>query len=128
MSLSDKANVSGELRRVINNAFYEHHPFKRSSGQMEDFVRAFHEIRQLQPEDFSLCFEAIHAVLVRNSDCNGCYGKGLAYLKLLTSGVDETRHEAASRDYESFANARDDWASDFERDVLEIMASKGVEP
>ena len=127
MSLSDRANVSGELRRMINNAFYEHHPFKRSSGQLDDFLRSFHEIRQLPPEDFSLCFEAIHEVLTRNSDCNGCYGKGLAYLKLLTHGVDSSRHETANREYEAFANARDDWASDFEQDVLEIMADKGIE-
>lgn len=91
-------------------------------------MRSFHEIRQLPHKDFSLRFEANHEVLVRNGDCNGCYGKGLAYLKLLTAGIDEAQHEAASRDYESFANARDDWASDFERDVLEIMVSKGVEP
>lgn len=126
MSLSDKANVSGELRRVVNNAFYEHHPFKRSSGQMEDFVRSFHEIRQLPPEDFSLCFEAIHEVVVRNSDCDGCYGKGLAYLKLLTQGIDETRHDTVNREFESFASEEDDLVLHFEQDVLAIMRRNGV--
>lgn len=125
MSLSDRANVSGELRRVINNAFYEHHPFKRSSGQMEDFVRSFHEIRQLPPEDFSHCFEAINEVVARNSECGGCYGKGLAYLKLLTHGIDEARHQAVSRIYEGFAND-DDEVFDFEKDVLQLMRRYGV--
>ena len=127
MSLSDKAKISDELRQVINDAFEVDHPFKKSSGQLQDFVRSFHEIRQLPPEDFSLCFEAIHEVLVLNDHCNGCYGKGLAYLKLLTQGVDEARHEKASRDYERFANLRD-WTSNFEQSVLEVMAKNGVEP
>lgn len=127
MSLSDRANVSSELRRVINDAFEVDHPFKKSSGQLQDFVRSFHEIRQLPLEDFSMCFEAIHEVLVLNNHCNGCYGKGLAYLKLLTQGVDDARHTKASRDYAGFANLRD-WSSDFEQSVLEVMAKNGVEP
>lgn len=126
MSLSDHANVSKELRRVINNAFYEHHPFRSASGQLTDFILSFHEIRQLPLQDFSLCVDAIREVVVRKNCCYGCYGKGLVYLKLLTNGIDQTRWEVAAAEYERFATARN-WMSDFEQELIEMMQKHGVE-
>jgi len=74
MYLSAKTKVSEEVRRIINNGFESHHPFKSP----QDYLSILDEVRQLPLEEFKLCLETIKQVVEKHSGCYGCHGKGLA--------------------------------------------------
>lgn len=120
-------SLPSEIRRVIDNGFYSHHPFKGNSGQLEDFVSIFDEMKALDQASFRNCLGVIQDLVEKNVGCADCHGKGLAYLKLLTSERDnETRNVAAER-YETFANTNARTrSSNFEAEVREIMHTQGV--
>ena len=126
--LSEEANVPAEIRRIINNGFYTHHPFNRRCG-LREFLGIFEELRLLPLQDFEYCVEAINRLLDRNSTCYGCYGKGLAYVKLVTDGVSEKAHATACERYAEFtAPDEDDWFDigeerpDYEGRVREMLS------
>ena len=53
-----------------------------------------------------MCLEAIKGVIDKHSDCVGCCGKGLAYLKHLTKGINESEYCVGSKKYEKFLTIR----------------------
>jgi hypothetical protein len=125
MCLSEQANVSENTRRILDNMFFTHHPFKRSSGQLEDLISIYRELRELPPEDFDLCIAAINKCARIMEECPGCYGKGLALLKFLTNGVNEKSHKKYARKYREFFQERQ---RDCEGELLAVMRENGVFP
>jgi len=117
--LSEKAQVSENLRRIINNGFYIQHPFALSSAQLGDMISIFAEMRRLPAEDLALCVKAIDALVHSKEDCVGCYGKGLSYLKWLTKGLDEDAHRAFTKKYNAFASQAD---RDFDQELEARMS------
>jgi hypothetical protein len=123
MILDENAKVSADIRRIINNGFYTHHPFRSSSGQLGDFIRIAEQIRSLPADDFSYCFEAIaEQVDKRRLDCTGCYGKGLAFLKYLAKDIDEQRYAKSAAQYHEFFTARE-CIPNYEEILLELIQS-----
>ena len=106
MYLDENANVSDEVRRIINNGFFSNHPFKYSSFQLESYLRIIKEVRMLPHNDFLLCLDAVKRVVQKNSNCAGCYGKGLAYVKRLTAGIEENVFKIHEQLYDQFINSR----------------------
>jgi len=84
MYLSEAANVSDNVRRIIDNGFHTQHPFKLSSAQLEDFISVYNEIAELPKDDFQLCWDTLRELTDSVDWCPGCHGKGLAYLKFLS--------------------------------------------
>ena len=125
MSLSEQANVSESTRRILDNMFFTHHPFKRSSGQLEDLISIYKELRDLPAEDFDLCVAAINKCATIMEVCPGCYGKGLAYLRFLTKGVNEKSHKKYVRKYKEFFRAEN---RDCDSELFVVMHKYGVSP
>ena len=125
--LSMDAQVSGEVRRKIDNGFHSHCPFKGSSAQLADFISIFTEVRNLPAVDFSHCFSTIRKILAQSQQdrCAGCTGKGLAFLKHLARGIGDGLYHELAEEYRAFASARD-WGTDYEPDLLRRMRQLGI--
>ncbi|MDD3052196.1 MAG: hypothetical protein PHR06_13765, partial [Candidatus Cloacimonetes bacterium] len=121
MYLSDEANVSDDLRRIINNGFHVYHPFKLKSAQLEDFIKSIHEIRELPLKDFHLCLEAVEKIAAKIRFCYRCYSKALVYFKLLTWKIDNEKFVQYR-----FAHSRYDWDNEAETDMLAKLKEYGV--
>jgi len=107
MCLNEKANVTTEVRRIINNGFFTHHPFKNSSAQLEDNIKILNYLRALPEKDFHLCINAIDKTVSKTEFCPNCYGKGLVYLRLLSKGKDDELYDKYYQMYESFCCSND---------------------
>lgn len=125
--IGDDIEVPDKIRRVINNGFYSEHPFKYASAQLEDYISIYEELRQLPPAEFLLCLESITTVVDgKMASCNGCFGKGLAYLKHLTKGIDGDAHGEAAERCERFSRMRNGFG-DYEEDFMMKAEACGVE-
>ena len=125
MSLSEQADVSDNLRRILDNMFFSHHPFKYSSGQLEDLLSVYRELRQLPAVDLDLCVDAISKRTNELKFCQGCYGKGVALLKFLTKGLNAKAYKKYARKYRTFAQKEN---RDCESELLAVMREYGVFP
>jgi hypothetical protein len=113
------------VRSADTNGFYEAHPFKSVSGQLQDFISIFHQLRSLPANDLGLCLKTIREVAERNRKCAGCYGKGLAYLKFLTWGLDENAYESVAKDYRKYVKSSGS-KRNYLLELEAIMARYGV--
>ncbi len=107
MSLGKEVKISEEIKLIINNGFYAHHPFKNSSAQLEDYIKALNFIRALPEKEYHLCINAVEETAHKAKFCPNCYGKGLVYLRLLSKGKDAELHERFQQMYESFCYTND---------------------
>jgi hypothetical protein len=123
MCLSDEVDVPDNVRRIVNNGFYTKHPFAFSSAQLEDFVLILPEVRSLLSPVFDHCVETLTGLVDSVRDCEGCFGKGLCYLKLLVRGKDDKLYRKVTRQYKQFATAR---GRDFEEELESKMNACGV--
>jgi len=124
MKLNQEANVTENVRRIINSGFTSLHPF--CSGQIIDFISIFQELRDLSVNDFRYCVSALKKIVEAQDDtCVGCYGKGLAYLVYLTWDIESEAHALFLAEYNNFSN-RVKLSSDCEEELLEKMRAHGI--
>ena len=107
MCLPDNVNLNENLKRIINNSFFDNHPFRSCPGQLGDFISIFDDIRNLPNEKFTIVVSTITKVVEKNKKCDGCYGKGLAFMKFLCKDIDNDLYEKWSKQYDDFSKARD---------------------
>jgi hypothetical protein len=124
-SLDDNANVSDEIRRVIDNGFHSIHPFMYRSKHLKDFLQIINNIRSLPVVDFDYSIEAINRLVMRNLLCPRCHGKGLAYLKLLTKNIADNKFMKYISIYERFTSL-DNWGIDYEKDISRLMEKYNI--
>ena len=118
--LDDNADVSDEIRRVINNGFHSIHPFMYRSNHLKDFLLIINYIRSLPEADFNHCIDAVHRLVMKNLLCPRCHGKGLIYLKLLTKDRDENNYSKYVEIYDTFLGF-DKFDIDYDKDVNELI-------
>lgn len=124
--LSEYSRIPYEVCRIINNSYYEHHPFKQRSGSQSDFIKILPIIRSLPSDQFHLCLESIKTRLDQTEYCN-CFVRGMAYLKYLTKGIDEEECQRAIERYNLFMKEMEQ-TYDYDRALVEVMLEHGIDP
>lgn len=128
MPIKATSGVPEAFCRVINDAWYEHHPFKSGSSSLRGFIGIANALRESRPDILLNCVLEIESILAaqrQQNDCIGCYGKGLAYLLYITRELIPGRHGALLDQYRRFMSSRD-WGRDFREELSVAFASTNV--
>jgi hypothetical protein len=133
MRLVEDGSLPDHVEIAIVNGFSTHHPFKFTSGQLEQFIGVFEDIRALPQESYRICLDAVKKLVDKNHDCAGCHSKGLIYLKLLARGLNDEISEEAEAEYvRRFKNTsklkygHTKRYRDYEMDVVQKMWNRRV--
>ena len=121
MYLPENLDIDNNIERIVNNAFHSNHPFQNGSGQLADFISIFNDIKLLPDETFIIVLSTLEEILENNENCIGCYGKGLAFIKLLCKDKNIELYNKFSEQYSNFANARN-WDTDFEAVIKDKLS------
>ena len=127
MRLVQDGSLPDHVEIAIVNGYFTHHPFQHSSGQFQQFIHVFEDIRALPQDSYRVCLDAVRTLVQKMHDCNGCHSKGLIYLKLLATGLDEDVRRDAEEEYNRrFKHSRYHRYRDYEVDVVRMMLRAGV--
>jgi hypothetical protein len=124
MYLNENAQVSSEVRRILNNGFHREHNF--NGGNLEEMISIYQEMRNLPPSVLKYCADTVKQLVDREEKtCNACYGKGLAYLKFLTNGILAEESNDAVTNYHKFVTSREKELN-LEEEVRDKMRESGI--